>query len=152
MIRKHVLTALFVAVGAILLAGIAAPMLSRQARAQEEQPGAVLAPAVDVGGSFTYQGSLQQNNAPFSGSCDLQFKLFGAAAGGAQIGATQARNGQSISQGRFSTDLDFGAGAFDGQARWLEIAVRCPSGVGGLTTLAPRQLSLIHISEPTRPY
>ncbi|MBK6429607.1 hypothetical protein [Candidatus Amarolinea dominans] len=139
MIRKHLLTVLFVAVGVILLAGLAVQLPDSQARAQEEQPGAVLAPAVDVSGSFTYQGSLQQNSAPFSGSCDFQFKLFSAAAGGAQIGATQARNGQPVSQGRFASELDFGVSAFDGQARWLEIAVRCPSGVGGFTTLSPRQ-------------
>ena len=48
MIRKHLLTVLFVAVGVILLAGLAVQLPDSQARAQEEQPGAVLAPAVDV--------------------------------------------------------------------------------------------------------
>jgi len=35
--------------------------------------------------------------------------------------------------------LDFGVGVFDGASRHLEIAVRCPSGVGAYTTLSPRQ-------------
>jgi len=35
--------------------------------------------------------------------------------------------------------LDFGAGPFNGNARWIEIAVRHPSGVGPYTTLSPRQ-------------
>jgi hypothetical protein len=33
----------------------------------------------------------------------------------------------------------FGANAFNGEARWLQIAVRSPAGGGGFTTLAPRQ-------------
>src|SRR5205823_1688788 len=34
--------------------------------------------------------------------------------------------------------LDFGTGAFQGSARWLELAVR-PTGGGTFTTLSPRQ-------------
>jgi len=33
--------------------------------------------------------------------------------------------------------LDFGAGAFDGSARWLEIGVRASGSGGGFTTLSP---------------
>jgi hypothetical protein len=36
-------------------------------------------------------------------------------------------------------ELDFGSGAFAGEARWLQTAVRCPAGGGEYTTLAPRQ-------------
>jgi hypothetical protein len=105
--------------------------------AQAGQPAAALAPAVDVGSTFTYQGLLQQNGAAFDGSCDIEFRLFDALTVGTQVGATQTKNAQAVSKGRFTSALDFGANAFNGQARWLEIAVRCPSGSGIFTTLAP---------------
>lgn len=35
--------------------------------------------------------------------------------------------------------LEFGASAFTGDKRWLEIAVRSPAGSGSFTTLTPRQ-------------
>jgi hypothetical protein len=139
MIRKHVLTAVFVVVGAMLLAGIAAQLPSSHAMAQAAQPAAALAPAVDVGGTFTYQGLLQQNGAAFDGSCDVEFSLFDALTVGTQVGTTQTKSAQVVSKGRFTSVLDFGANAFNGQARWLEIAVRCPSGSGVFTTLSPRQ-------------
>ncbi len=91
-----------------------------------------------LGTAFTYQGQLQNGGSPENGSCDLQFTLFDAATGGSQIGGTLTRSGVAISNGLFTVTLDFGTGAFGGNARWLEIAVACPSG-SGFTTLAPRQ-------------
>ena len=93
--------------------------------------------AVTTGTAFTYQGQLNTNGIPANGSFDFQFKLFDAAGGGTQVGTTQNANAVAVSQGVFTTALDFGA-VFDGQARWLEIAVR-PAGGGGYTLLAPRQ-------------
>jgi hypothetical protein len=91
-----------------------------------------------LGTAFTYQGQLQNNAVPENGSCDLQFKLFDAATGGSQIGSTVTDTGITITNGLFTVTLDFGAGAFAGSARWLEISVACPSG-SGFTTLSPRQ-------------
>jgi hypothetical protein len=92
-----------------------------------------------VGSIFSYQGQLQQNGTPVDGPCDLQFSLFNAATLGTQIGSTQSFDGISIEQGVFTVPLDFGANAFDGGDRWLQIASHCPAGAGSFTTLTPRQ-------------
>ena len=55
----------------------------------------------------------------------------------------QAINALQVTAGLFTVALnaggEFGANAFSGNARWLQIAVRSPAGGGGFTTLAPRQ-------------
>ncbi len=93
-----------------------------------------------LGTAFTYQGRLQQDGNPVNGNCDFQFSLWDAASGGAQVGTTQTRTGVAVSDGYFTIpDLDFGAGAFQGDARWLAVAVRCPAGGSSYTPLALRQ-------------
>lgn len=94
--------------------------------------------AAPAGTAFTYQGKLDRGGSPASGSFDLEFKLWDAASGGSQVGSTQTVNALPITNGLFTVTLDFGGGAFDGNARWLEIAVQGP-GDGGFTLLAPRQ-------------
>jgi len=95
-----------------------------------------------VGRGFTYQGYLTQNGAPQDGVCDFRFKLWDAPTGGNQIGATQTVTQVALADGRFTAlvnDADsFGPTAFDGSARWLEVAARC-SIASDFTTLAPRQ-------------
>jgi hypothetical protein len=108
------------------------------ARAQEPQPpqGSVGIQAA-LGTAFTYQGQLKKAGSPISGTCDFQFTLYDDASGGTALG-TQTRTGVSVSNGYFTiSDLDFGADAFRGDARWLQIAVRC-TGDTSYTTL-PRQ-------------
>jgi microcystin-dependent protein len=95
--------------------------------------------ALPVGTGFTYQGQLTSGGSPVNGNCDFQFGLWDAATDGAQIGAAQGLNSVSVTNGLFTVTMDFGGTAFTGEARWLEIAVRCPSGSGGYATLAPRQ-------------
>ena len=104
------------------------------------------APSAALGTGFTYQGQLKQGDNPVNGTCDFQFSLWDAAGsgspptGGNQIGSPQTKTSISVSNGYFTIpDLDFGADAFQGDARWLQIAVRCPAGSGDYTTLAPRQ-------------
>lgn len=91
--------------------------------------------------TFTYQGRLTDAGNPANGNFDLQFKLFDTATvgTGTQQGATLTRNPVAVSAGVFTVTLDFGAGVFDGTARFLEIGVR-PAGSGNpYTVLAPRQ-------------
>jgi hypothetical protein len=91
-----------------------------------------------VGTAFTYQGSLKDGANPASGQYDLQFTLFDAATGGNQVGSPVTVSNQTVSEGLFTVQLDFGASSFEGSNRWLEIAVR-PAGGGTFTTLSPRQ-------------
>ena len=92
-----------------------------------------------VGTSFTYQGQLRENDLPVTGLGDLEFRLFNDGSSGAQIGTTQLHANVSIVNGLFTAELDFGAGAFNGYTRWLEVAVRSPAGSGEFITLSPRQ-------------
>ncbi|MBK9120327.1 MAG: hypothetical protein IPM18_12110 [Phycisphaerales bacterium] len=96
-----------------------------------------------VGRAFTYQGELAQGGVPVHGNCDFQFRLWDAAVGGLQVGAMHALDNVAVVSGRVTVLLNdadqFGASPFDGKARFLEIAVRSPSGAGVFTTLSPRQ-------------
>src|SRR5437870_7002461 len=87
--------------------------------------------------SFTYQGRLTDGGKPANGNYDLQFALFDSLSGGTQVGSTQTINTVAVSNGVFTVSLDFGANAFTGANRFLEISAR-PTG-GSFTLLTPRQ-------------
>lgn len=92
--------------------------------------------------TFDYQGRLLDAGTPANGNYDLQFALFGLLSGGSQIGSTQTRTSVAVSGGVFSVALDFGANAFSGEARFLEIGVRPHSSdpnIPPYTVLVPRQ-------------
>lgn len=97
------------------------------------------APQAAIGTGFTYQGQIDSNGSSINGTCDFQFTLYDGSTGGTQIGATQTSNSVNVTNGLFTVSLDFGSNAFNGDARWLEMAARCPAGGGGYTTLTPRQ-------------
>lgn len=90
--------------------------------------------------SFTYQGRLTttNNNLPANGTYFFQFRLFDAALGGSQIGNLVPADNVSVAVGVFTVTLDFGAAAFPGAQRWLEISAR-PMDTPTFTTLTPRQ-------------
>ncbi len=81
---------------------------------------------------ITYQGQLQQQAQPFTGSVDLEFRLFDELVDGAQVGPSLEVRNVSVVDGLFQVELDFGPGVFDGTQRYLEIYV---DGVA----LTPRQ-------------
>ena len=89
--------------------------------------------------SFTYQGSLSDGGSPANGQHDLQFKLFDALTGGAQQGPTITLENVAVTGGVFSVTLNFGAAAFPGANRFLEIGVRPGANTGAFTILSPRQ-------------
>lgn len=82
--------------------------------------------------TITYQGQLRQAGEPFTGLVHLEFRLFDAASGGAQVGDPQSRANWPVEDGLFQVELDFGPAAFGADARYLEIRV------DGLP-LSPRQ-------------
>ncbi|MFW5943315.1 MAG: hypothetical protein ACOCXI_16035, partial [Chloroflexota bacterium] len=96
-----------------------------------------------LGNGFTYQGELVDEGQPVDAVCDFQFSLWDAPDGGSQVGATQTSEDVTVAGGRFNVlvnDADqFGSDAFNGDARWLHIDVRCPTGSGDYTPLDPRQ-------------
>src|ERR1051326_6211918 len=73
--------------------------------------------------AFTYQGELRSGAAAASGLHDMRFRLYDDSATGSQVGPMLCQNNISVSNGKFTIALDFGA-QFDGEQRYLEIDVR----------------------------
>lgn len=86
---------------------------------------------------FVFQGQLNDNGSPADGIYDLEFELFGLDLGGTQIGPTVTLEDQTVTDGNFLVELDFGD-AFDGSSRWIETSVRNGDSIDSFTTLAPR--------------
>lgn len=92
-----------------------------------------------LGTSFTYQGRLTDAGSPANGTYDIRFILYDAETAGASVGTTQSKEDVAVANGLFSVDLDFGAASWNGDARWVEIAVRPGTNVAAHTVLSPRQ-------------
>jgi hypothetical protein len=93
--------------------------------------------AAPMGTAWTYQGRLMDGNSPADGEYYFQFKLFDDVnvVDGNQVGSDVNIPDVDVIDGYFTVELDFGAGVFDGDARWLEISVRDGDT---LITLNPR--------------
>ena len=100
---------------------------------------ASLSTVLAQGSAFTYQGRLTDNGAPANGRYDLTVSLFDKASGGGTVGTSNFFSDLLISNGLFTVTLDFGAGAFNGAARWLELGVRPGESAGAYASLIPRQ-------------
>ncbi len=98
----------------------------------------VLTQASPVGTAFTYNGRLMDGGDPANGRYDFTFTLHSAESVPAQVGLPLTTNAVAVSNELFVVNLDFGAGVFNGDARWLEIAVKT-NGAATFTTLTPRQ-------------
>ena len=79
--------------------------------------------------TFTYQGSLTISGVLANGNYDLQFKLYDQLTSGTLQGSpnTVTVANVTVTGGVFTVELNFGASAFSGAARYLEIGVR-PAG------------------------
>ena len=101
--------------------------------------GSATSNAAPAGTAFTYQGLVKLDGNPISEPCDFQFRLYGSSTGPDQIGQQVSKSSVDVNEGLFTVTLDFQDSAFGGDARWLEIDVRCPVDSGDYTTLSPRQ-------------
>lgn len=89
---------------------------------------------------FSYQGWLEDSSGPYDGVCDMRFELYGSDLGSDQIGLTSTKTMITVDGGYFFiSQLDFGDDAFNGDTRFLQIEVSCPSG-STYVTLSPRQV------------
>lgn len=96
-----------------------------------------LSTAFAQGTTFTYQGQLQNSGSPANGLYDFQFSLSNAPSGGSQVGSTVTELAVGVTNGLFTTTLDFGS-RFTGNPTWLAISV-CTNGTGSYLGLSPLQ-------------
>ena len=96
--------------------------------------------------TVTYQGRLDRQGEPYSGTADVRFTLWTAASGGEQVpgAAVNTLLGVDIVDGLLTAPVDFGAQAFGSEPRFVEVQVRTPAwdGAGAepaFATLDPRQ-------------
>ncbi len=127
--RKQTLN-FVIALGLSLMLSAALLGLANQAQAQGSAP-----EGDPLGTAFTYQGRLTDSATgdPLPGPCSLRFTLYQSAAGNDPLGSPQTAPSVILDNGYFSVDLDFGAGAFTGGGRFLEIEVDCGSGYASLS-------------------
>jgi hypothetical protein len=92
-----------------------------------------------MGSAFTFQGRLHHEGALANGAFEMRFTLFDAAEAGSQIGDVLTIQPVTVADGAFAVRLDFGAGAFSGSARYLQVEVRPDGSETAFTLLSPRQ-------------
>jgi hypothetical protein len=95
--------------------------------------------SASFGSGFSYQGYLSEEGAPAQGSYDFRSILYNAEIGGSQVGNILTNQNLTVQNGLIQVVLDFDRGLLDGQALWLELAVRPADTDGPFTSLSPRQ-------------
>lgn len=164
--RKRLIVTLAALIGSIALVSAAMAVGNDGATPRY---GSTSEPLTALGTSFTYQGKLTDGGSPANGNYDIRFILYDAESGGSQVGNTIQKTNVAVANGLFTADLDFGTtlvvptpspaaspspsvsptvtavptavavSVFDGNARWLEIAVRPGGSSNAPTVLSPRQ-------------
>ena len=117
------------------------PLPSEPAQAGEDSEGIVLPPdntAALVSSAFTYQGQLKNGGASVNAHCDFIWNFFADSSGGTSL-ATDTDTNVQLANGLFTAVINVPGSVIDGNARYVEIQVRCPAGAGAYTTLSPRQ-------------
>ncbi|MCB2154983.1 hypothetical protein KQI84_08855 [bacterium] len=101
--------------------------------------------AIDPPAPFTYQGYLEDNGAPATGSFDLAFAPYDAEIDGASVGPVFYADDTAVADGIFCITMDFKSQMWTEYNPWVEIMVRpgiypnTNHDVGTYTILSPRQ-------------
>ena len=88
--------------------------------------------------AFTYQGRLNDGGTPANGYYDISFGAYDAVTDGNLISALVTNPAVAVSNGLFTTTVDFGNGVFTGGDLWLEMAVST-NAANAFSTVTPRQ-------------
>ncbi|MCD9187195.1 MAG: tail fiber domain-containing protein [Pyrinomonadaceae bacterium] len=88
--------------------------------------------------AFSYQGKLNDGASAANGTYQMEFELYDDAGAGSQVGSTVTNNNVMVTNGIFNVEIDFGANAFTGGARYLSVKVK-KAAEPTFTTLSPRQ-------------
>jgi hypothetical protein len=91
--------------------------------------------------AITYQGQVKNGGSVVNSPSDFRFSLFTAASGGTQLGSTVTQNNVTVTDGLFTTPVDFGFNPYtSGNLNtFLQIEVRNPAGVGSFIAMGTRQ-------------
>ena len=91
------------------------------------------------GTAFTYHcGLLNNNGVPANGLYDIQFGAYDDPITGTLQGGLVTNTGVVVSNGLFTTTIDFGSGVFLGEPLWLDIAVST-NGADSFSAITPRR-------------
>lgn len=90
------------------------------------------------GTAFLYQGQLGSGGGAANGSYNFEFTVYNAVTNGQAVSGTLTNSAVTVSNGLFTTTLDFGTNVFTGPSLWLGIGV-CTNGSNTFTLLWPRQ-------------
>ncbi|HXA44573.1 MAG TPA: hypothetical protein VNZ25_03630 [Candidatus Angelobacter sp.] len=99
----------------------------------------MLLSGIAQGTAFTYQGRLYDGANPANGKYDLRFNVYSLVSGGSLLAGPVTNSPVVVSNGLFTTAIDFGADVFNGQTCWLDIAARSNGTAVTFTGLTPRQ-------------
>lgn len=94
--------------------------------------------AAPLGTGFTYQGRLNDNGKPANGTYDFVFALYSSSTNEVPVYSGVLSDDVVVTDGAFTTLVDFGADLFTGQELWLGVGVRPGSESGDVTPLLPR--------------
>ncbi|MGD0744683.1 MAG: hypothetical protein ABSA45_05970 [Verrucomicrobiota bacterium] len=90
--------------------------------------------------AFTYQGRLNDGGNPANGSYDMEFNLYVWTNTLPNLTAGPIVNSAvAVTNGLFTTTLDFGGSVFSGNLLLLEVGVRTNGGTNAFVVLSPRQ-------------
>lgn len=97
--------------------------------------------ATALGSVFTYQGRIEKDGLPVNGAVDLEFALFDVSSAGTPLATLPVLENVSVANGLFAVQLDFGAGQFLGETRWIEVRSRDGASVGAFVTNGRQELT-----------